>query len=159
MFVCFLHFVAPLFLCFARLIWCFIFLCDEKPFIKWLSCLPVALMGVSCAHRKRGCDCEAFNGNKQKTNWRTLSPGCIWYAEIHMFCINLFVCSSAWVGNGLSMGLAGGVGWWTGLEGLEQLQLIFKMYLLTTTRKCLVELDLILEYPTFKNPTASEFLH
>lgn len=38
----------------------FYLLCDEKPFIKRVSCLPVALMGVSCAQRKRGCDCGAF---------------------------------------------------------------------------------------------------
>lgn len=94
-----LHIVTPLFLRSTMLIWCFVFFCDEKPFIKWVSCMPVALMGVSCAQRKRGCDYEHFNGNKQK-ELKNIKTG------LHMKCWNpyvlykrvLFVCSRAWAG-------------------------------------------------------------
>lgn len=58
-FVCLLHFVVSVFV-FQNANLMFYLLCDEKPFIKRVSCLPVALMGVSCAQRKRGCDCGAF---------------------------------------------------------------------------------------------------
>lgn len=73
--------------------------------------------------------------------------------------IYLFQCvrKSTDGSNALSMGLTGGAGWWRGFDGLEQLQLIFKMHLLKTTQKCLAGLNLKECNQLFKAPTASKF--
>lgn len=104
-----------------------------------------------------------LNDNKQK-ELKDIEIG------LHMKCWNphvlckcvLFVCSNACVRARMGVMLSVwdslvAQGWWRGFDGLEQLQLIFKMHLLKTTRKCLAGLNLKQCNQVFKAPTASKF--